>query len=57
MVYIAYNRINVMRIEEFYEYDSLRDVRFDDLNDLVKKLNEAIRLLNDLENRTGSEIS
>lgn len=46
-----------MRIEEFYEYDSLRDVRFDDLNDLVKKLNEAIRLLYDLENRTGSEIS
>jgi len=46
-----------MMIEEFYEYDSLRDVRFDDLNDLVKKLNEAIRLLNDHEKRTGSEIS
>ncbi len=46
-----------MMIEEFYEYDSLRDVRFDDLNDLVKKLNEAIRLLNDNEKRTGSELS
>ncbi len=46
-----------MRIEEFYEYDSLRDVRFDDLNDLVRKLNEAIRLLNSHENKVGSEVS
>ena len=45
-----------MRIEEFYEYDSLRDVRFDDLNDLVEKLNEAIRLLNNHEKLIGSEI-
>jgi len=46
-----------MRIEEFYGYDSLRDVRFDDLNDLVEKLNEAIRLLNNHEKLIGSEIS
>jgi len=46
-----------MRIEEFYEYDSLRDVRFDDLNDLVKKLNEAIRLVNKHEKKMGSEVS
>lgn len=46
-----------MRIEEFYKYDSLRDVRFDDLNDLIEKLNEAIRLLNNHEKLIGSEIS
>lgn len=46
-----------MRIEEFYKYDSLRDVRFDDLNDLVEKLNEAIRLLNNHEKLIGSEVS
>lgn len=46
-----------MCVEEFYEYDSLRDVRFDDLNDLVKKLNEAIRLLNNHEKKMGSEVS
>ena len=40
-------------IEEFFNYDSLQNVRFDDLNDFVDKLNETIRLLNDLEKRVG----
>jgi len=43
----------VREIEDFRNYDSLQNVRFDDLNDLVDKLNEAIRLLMDHELRVG----
>lgn len=43
----------VREIDYFSPYDSLRDVRFDDLNDLVDKLNEVIELLNDHEKRIG----
>lgn len=40
-------------IEIFYPFDSMQDVRFDDLNDLVAKLNEAIERINEHEKRIG----
>ena len=43
-------------IDYFDPYDSLADVRFDDINDLVDKLNEVIQLLNDHEKKVGHAI-
>ena len=42
----------VREIKEFDNYDSLQNVRFDDLNDFVDKLNELIR---DYNKKVGSE--
>ncbi len=40
---------------ELYPFDSMENVRFDDLNFLVDKLNEAIRRVNDHEKRVGTD--